>query len=266
MTCCFSNHSWCPHCQDFRPHYNAFAKQMKEIAERHNLKVEVYAISCVPHRSICNDQDIVGYPRVRMFLGEDGKGDNFIPIDHSILHPFKVMQMISEKTGTDASSAALAMAGEMKEEQYNQENAVLAPDNEDSDAFWIHKTKFDTYCDIHLSLHFAMQHGIFVGKDPPNEEEKKTFAGWIEILNHALPPSWPLQGMLTKIYSNITTVLDTEENLLGIVNRYPPPRKTWSRSCSRGDPTMGYTCGLWQLFHTTTSTYIFVAIVNKVAH
>ncbi len=258
------HHSWCPHCQHFRQYYNKFAKQMKGIAERANIKFDVYAVSCVPHKPLCRAKDIHGYPRIFLFLGNDGKDEKGIEIDGPDLHAFDIMRMISEKSGTD-TSAAVAMIGAMEEEASdNLEHAVLTGGNEDNNAFWIHKTKRQTYNDIHLSFEFAMKHGIFVGKDPPNEKARDAFGNWMELLNHALPPTWPLQGMITEIFKNMTsdknttTVMDAEENLIEIVDKYPAPRKTWSRSCPRDDPLNGYTCGLWQLFHTAASTYAFI--------
>ena len=167
------------------------------------------------------------------------------------LHPFLVWQKIAGKVGSDAS-AAFAEIGE-KEEQYDDNGKNKASASSlSTDAFWIEKTKYEIYCDAYLSFHFAMQHGIFVGRDGPDEKAKETFHLWIDLLNKVLPPNWPLQNMLSDIAENIETVLDSEKNLLEIVDRYPPPRKHWSHSCSRGDPAMGYTCGLWQLFHVVT--------------
>lgn len=238
---------WCPHCLHFRPNYNAFAKKMMEIAERTKLKIDVYAVSCVPHRSVCRDFDITGYPRIKLFIGaEDDEG---IDISHRSLHPFVVLKNVAEKTGTDVSDA-YSMVTKDEEQQRTE---ILASRNqlENNDSFWIRKTQYDTYCDVYLSFQFAMQHGIFVGIDPPNEKAKEDFEKWIFLLNNVLPPSWPLHAMISEIADDIETVLDSEENLLKIIDKHPPPRKNWSQSCSRGVAGMGYTCGLWELFHTT---------------
>jgi thiol-disulfide isomerase/thioredoxin len=257
-----NNNSWCPHCAHFRPQYNAFAKKMMEIAERDKISLDVYAVSCVPHRPLCQDQDIKGYPKIRLFIGDDGTEDEFIEIDTENLHPFFILQTISKKTGTDAY-ADFAIMGE-KEEQYSHgEKNDLSASGLGNDSFWIHRTKYDVYCDAYLSFYFAMQHGIFVGRDPPDEKAKTAFEEWIYLLNEVLPPSWPLQAMLSDIVDNIETVLDSEANLLGIVDRYPPPRKNWSQSCSRGDSTMGYTCGLWQLFHITAGMFIILSSLQR---
>jgi len=242
---------WCPHCAHFRPKYNAFAKRMKEIAERSKLELDIYAVSCVPHRELCRDQDIHGYPKIRLFLGDNGTEEEGIEIAITDLHPFLVLQKIDEKTGTEAS-AAFATIGENEEQYSHNEKNELSASRLDNDSFWIHRTKYDIYSDAYLSFHFAMEHGIFVGRDLPNKEAKKAFNDWIDLLNQVLPPSWPLQAMLSDIAHNIETVLDSEANLLEIVDRYPPPRKNWSQSCSRSDSTIGYTCGLWQLFHIVT--------------
>lgn len=217
------------------------------------MKLDVYAISCVPHRELCRDQDIHGYPKVFLFAGENGKETEGVEIAHGDLHPFYVLQKISEKTGINGSAALDKI--EVKEDHYHYEEK-----NEvGNDSFWIHRTKYDIYCDVYLSFHFAMQHGIFVGRDLPNEEKKEAFENWIGLLDQVLPPvfDWaPLHALVSDIGENIETVLDSEANLLEIVDRHPPPRKKWSQSCSRGDPMMGYTCGLWQLFHIATRTFI----------
>ena len=103
----FSAHhySWCPHCQHFRKHYNDFAKQMKEIAKNNNIKLDVYAISCVPHKPICRDKDIHGYPRIKLFVGDNVEDDDGIEINHGSLHAFKVLQLLYEKgRGTEHRS------------------------------------------------------------------------------------------------------------------------------------------------------------------
>jgi hypothetical protein len=58
---------------------------------------------------------------------------------------------------------------------------------------------------------------------------------------------------VAEIAENIEDALQSEEKLLAIVDNYPPRKKKWSKSCTRGKGHMGYTCGLWQLFHIMTS-------------
>jgi hypothetical protein len=235
---------------------------MKEIAKSSNINLDIYAVSCVPHKPLCIDQDIKGYPRVRLFLEANGGEDRGIDL-HPIndLHPFFVLQKISEKTGIDAS-AALVGFEEDEEQRIHDKNNELSASGPGDDSFWIHRTKYDIYCDAFLSFYFAMEHSIFVGRDPPTPEAKQAFEVWINILSEVLPPSWPLRKVIAEIADNIETALDSEANLMSIMDHYPPPRKKWSRSCSRGDPSMGYTCGLWQLFHIATSTFKLSSFQN----
>jgi hypothetical protein len=58
--------------------------------------------------------------------------------------------------------------------------------------------------------------------------------------------------MVSDILDNVPSVLESEDALVAIVDKYPPKKSMWSHSCTRGDPSMGYTCGLWELFHIMT--------------
>jgi Erv1 / Alr family len=40
-----------------------------------------------------------------------------------------------------------------------------------------------------------------------------------------------------------------EENLMTVLDKFPPPSDKWSISCTKHVDGMGYTCGLWELFH-----------------
>ena len=229
---------------------------MKEIAEENKIQLDVYAISCVPHKKLCGAQDAKRYPTIIVYVGDEA-----IEIAHGDLPHFFLPQIIAEKPGNDISLAFATLMGEDEKEYGNEEKNDSKAPILDNSSFWLHRTKHDIYNDVYLSFHFAMQHGIFVGRDPPNEEAKLAFENWIHLLNQALPPNyWRLQAMISDIADNIETVLESEDNLLEIVDRYPPPRNTWSQSCSRGDDssTMGYTCGLWQLFHIATRTYVYI--------
>lgn len=243
---------WCPHCQHFRQKYNKFAKRMKEIAKQNDLEVDIYAVSCVPHRPLCRDQDVHGFPRIKVYVGNGGKDEEGITIKYSDLHPFSVVKTISEKTGKHLLSGLDELEDEdiyRKEGEDNSEETAKG-----ASSFWLQRTKRDIKHDIYLSFHFAMEHSVFVGKGPPDEPAREAFRDWINLLNQVLPPTWELQSFISEIAENIDTVLDSEENLMAIVNKHPPPKRAWSRSCSRGDKNMGYTCGLWELFHTVTST------------
>lgn len=225
---------------------------MMEIAEQSGMDLKVYAVSCVPHRYICKKNDVHNYPRVKLFL--DGATEG-IEIPHKNVHPFEVLKRIGTETiGKEAEG--LAITDGTWEEDEEEEGvvpdsaaALLAPDG----SFWIPRTKKEIYNDAYLSFDFAMRNAIFAQKDPLSEEAKDAFYDFVGLLAEILPPTWRLQWMISEIVENEATVLENEENLFKILDKYPPKKKKWSKSCTRGKGSMGYTCGLWQLFHIMTS-------------
>jgi len=241
---------WCPHCAALRPEYNAFAKKMKAIEQEYNIEVDFYAVSCVPHRKLCRELDVHSYPRLKLIVDGDTV-EEATDLSSGDLHPFFVLQAIAEQTGKEVSG----MLGELEEDEKQNADEETIDRNEathDNSVFWLPRTKRDIYNDIYLSFYFAMQHGIFVGRDPPDKKARYAFENWIVLLNQVLPPTFRLKALVAEIAEDIDTVLDKEENLSEILDRHPPPKKQWSQSCSRGNSAMGYTCGLWQLFHTMT--------------
>jgi len=125
-----------------------------------------------------------------------------------------------------------------------------------SSDFWLSRTKADIYNDAYLSFVFACRHSIYVGRPPLAEDAKSAFRKWILLLQMTLPPTWKLSTLIDDIEENLDLVLEDEDELDKVVSRHPPDVTTWSDSCSRGDSSQGYTCGLWQLFHIMTIGYV----------
>jgi hypothetical protein len=228
---------------------------MLEIAKQYNLDVGVYAVSCVPHKKACRANDIHGYPKIKLFLPGEMEGEL---IEHSALHPFEVLKRL----GKDTSLAAKLTPKDEDESEVSKEVESLLFSGSDS-SFWIPKAKADIYNDAYLSFDFAMRHSVYVGKGPLSEEAKLAMTDWLEMLQDVLPPTWRLQPMVAEIFQKVEGALVTEEFLLEIVNRYPPPTRVWSKSCSRGEAGMGYTCGLWQLFHITMCKDLIALLKNR---
>lgn len=53
---------WCGHCKNAKPEYEAAATHFKE-----DPKVELAAVDCIAHASICNTNDVKGYPTFKYF-------------------------------------------------------------------------------------------------------------------------------------------------------------------------------------------------------
>lgn len=116
------------------------------------------------------------------------------------------------------------------------------------------RTKEAAYVDAALSFIHALKTEVFTGDnaylDPIRRE---TFSDWIDLLYWALPPTWILHTLINDLRNNIDSVVTSEENLLYIVDKHVDVitggRTLWSHECSKGNEGLGYSCGLWSLFH-----------------
>ncbi len=224
---------WCPHCQHMRRHYIEFSKKLKQVSQHYNVPVQVYAVSCVPHRPVCQHFDVHAYPRI--FLFPMGATE---PMDIHLfeLHPFQVLGKIGVELEEDV---------EEEVDEVVIQPSGLAPDQD----FFLPRRKKDIYNDAYLSFQFAMKNGIFTHPGPLTNATKDHLLGFLDVLQSTLPPSLRLQKLAAEIVQHADVAFHSEEALIALVDKYPPKKKSWSHSCTRGDPAMGYTCGLWELFH-----------------
>ena len=111
--------------------------------------------------------------------------------------------------------------------------------------------------DVHLSFDYAMRQGVFVSNDPLSEEKAEILFDWFLLLQKALPPTWTaLHAVIKELIDNFLYVKRSEEYMLLILEENPPQNTVWSMACSHGEPDVGYTCGLWELFHVVTVGFV----------
>ena len=205
----------------------------------------MFAVSCVPWRPVCVDFAVDAYPK--LFLFKDGSKEGR-EINQNDVHPFKILPLL----GIHLDDLTLSQQEEAK--QVESAAKTFTKESKESDAnnpkqFWLPRTKQDIYNDAHVSFDFAMRNSIFLENKPLTKKSAKAFALWIEQLVSAVPPTWALKSCFAEIFQSIDKVVQSEKALLEIVDKYPPKKRRWSRSCTRGDKYAGYTCGLWELFH-----------------
>ena len=114
------------------------------------------------------------------------------------------------------------------------------------------RSKADIFNDAHLSFHFALRNSIYMSLGPLSDTARDAFQEWLALLQQALPPTWEIQNLITALVKDFDNICKSEDDLLAVVNRFPPPTEKWSESCTKGVKGMGYTCGLWELFHIMT--------------
>jgi hypothetical protein len=205
------------------------------------VSVETFAVSCVPHKHLCKDQNITGYPKVKLFLTGSTNGTL---VKWYEIHPFDILRMIGVQTTVLDEELLTTTKDTTPQIRSGQQQESIQEEQ-----FFLKRTKKDIYNDAYLSFDFSMRNEIFTSEGPLTNTTKEVFSEWVHLLQSFLPPIWSLQTMIGDIIDNIDHVVESEANLLEIVDKYPPKKKSWSRSCSRGDAFSGYTCGLWELFH-----------------
>jgi thiol oxidase len=239
---------WCGHCQHLVPTYIALSRKMMELTNSAEVaEVEFYAVSCVPNKRLCNNENIVGVPTLRIYPAGHVKG---IKADAAYMHPFELVRVLGIPFGS---------IGEMDKEEDEDLSKLKLPSRlkghlkrKNHDPKTYRRQKTELYSDAYLSFHFAMRTGIFMANGPLERKARSALKDWLLLLQNSLPPSWNIQALLQGLISEFDALAQNEDKLLEILDRYPPQNREWSFACSHGEDGNGYTCGLWELFHIMT--------------
>ena len=231
----------CPHCQHFAPNYIKFARRMKEkILKPYGVEMEFYAVSCVANRDVCHKQDIHGYPTMKIFPPESSNGT---VVKYFDLHPFQVLRAIGIEVypidGDELDKDGEDMDSGKKKYTLKKANAFL-------------RTKTDIYNDAYRSFHFAMKTGVFMQEGPLEDKIATVLRNWLQLLQDTLPPTWSIHILIHDLLENFDDIVKGEDEMMKILDKYPPSSNEWSKACTKGVEAMGYTCGLWELFHVMT--------------
>ena len=125
------------------------------------------------------------------------------------------------------------------------------------------QSQSSVFYDATRSFQFALRNSIFMSNHELNDEEYKAFKQWLELLQHTIPPGPDamdsVKNDVEAIRLNIESARLSEENMLNYVTKEDMDMERdmdWSENCSKGKPGEGYTCGLWELFHTMSIGYV----------
>lgn len=160
------------------------------------------------------------------------------------LHPFSVL------TGLGVQVDTMKLEVAVKKES-KRSPKTLSKQKEKPEEYT--RTKTDIYDDAHLSFDFNLRHGVFTSLNPLTNSTKDALFDWLNLLSRTLPPAWKVHSVISVLLENFEIATESKEKLIDLLNTQPRPSKqTWSKSCTKGVPGMGYTCGLWELFHIIT--------------
>jgi Erv1 / Alr family/Thioredoxin len=254
---------WCPHCRHFRNHFVAMARTLRQMS---NSELQVHSVSCLVHKHMCKDFQLPGYPTLRYF---PAGATNYTKVGPKYFqaHPFDILntlQIYSDHLPLQSNYTATPLStfrGYQPPRLRGLPSGDIVVENDAVASVGYPRTKESIYRDAHLSFDFAMRNAIFdtTGGDGATTSDGRltnatqtVLKEWLSLLKKSLPPLWRLQQLIHELYENFDSIVLSEENLLEIVDRHPPPKKKWSKACSQGRPGEGYTCGLWELLHITT--------------
>lgn len=229
---------WCPHCIHFKSHYIGLARQLTAVAEKLGENIDFYAVSCTANAAVCQNQEIEGYPTIRVFPAGSTNGTSF---DAWEVHPFSVLSTL--KFQVDASDFDF----------HEIENEPVTKKQRGDDYKPRHvRNKQELYGDAYLSFDFAMRNGIFVQSPTLTNTTGDALQEWLTLLQKTTPPVWKIQRYIAAILDDFDTVTANETIFSKTIEPFKPEETDWSPSCTHENGLPGYTCGLWELFHIMT--------------
>ena len=219
---------WCPHCQHYAPRFIELARKVTA----REPSVEFHAISCVAHPGLCKSQNVSSYPTLRIF-----REGSYEKIDAK-----------ANKLDADVILNSLGFT-----DRHFDENRQVTVDKKTIARVVPFKSHdvHDVWTDAALSFRFALKTGIFMTNGPLGDEEANAFKEWLLLLSKTLPDQMNrTHDLIDSVLKNYDRATLGQSNLDKIVKEvgHLEPVYRW-RTCTYGDNNMGYTCGLWSLFH-----------------
>mmetsp|Transcript_1818 Transcript_1818/g.2543 ORF Transcript_1818/g.2543 Transcript_1818/m.2543 type:complete len:666 (+) Transcript_1818:123-2120(+) len=278
---------WCPHCQHLKKKYVKFARNLVKAGWERGEDIDVYAVSCTPHKAVCHDLDIYSFPTIRLYKGGTYNGTD---LKQGKLHPLLVFQTLGIQNNKD--DILMEEEEEQEKGEHNhfskkishlRQQAISNNNNYSKKKKNQNKattSKKNVYNDAAVSFEFAMKHGIFTRATNDGSldyNQTRIFHKWLDLLEKSLPPAWALHDTVDALLTHKYDIVQSEYNLTSVLrsvssssSQHHHNKKDntenrtvegnakedvdddnyqWSTACSHGNDVSGYTCGLWQLFH-----------------
>jgi len=266
---------WCNTCKLYAPIYRKFAAKVRELASGNDIAIQTYAVSCSPkaNRALCVDQAIKGFPKIRLY--KPGSGDYVELAHHTHIQPFAVLERLGidfeggdggeEEAAWDIDTLLEQEATATPQQHSLWEKLWARMTGQDlvsssqtaAPTVYHRRTRENLKADIHLSFDYAMRNEVFTRSGGLSREQQRALQSWLQVLRRTLPQSWGLTKLVQELLDNFVYIVRSEDYLLAVLDEYPAPTaEQWSLACSHGAADEGYTCGLWELFHTVSVGYV----------
>ena len=227
------------HCQSYKSKYIDIAKETNIRTPDSQPEISFHAISCSVYHWVCVQNNIKGYPTIVAFKSNSAE-------PHILKDPSP--DDIAEAVGIHLRTLEKGYARSERSDDAFRPVDILG-----ASVDGMVRTKEATYVDAALSFIHALKTEVFTSEGSYlDSDRRETFSDWIDLLYWALPPTWILHTLINDLRNNIDAVMTSEENLMFIVEKHvdvvSQGQTSWSQQCSNADG-MGYSCGLWSLFH-----------------
>ena len=210
------------------------------------------------HKQLCIDQEIKSYPTIKLYkkgsfdgIKGKGTGNNVDSVlqDLGFVNSGDLEEKNKGETFPSERKKEAKANKKLKNKNNKQQEKVavrIIPFHEHD----IH----DAWHDASLSFEFALLHGIYIENGSLSSEKQNTFKEWLELLSNTLPIQMKrTHTIINGILDNWSMAISGQHELDKLVQSYTNKKEvepSWKwRTCTYGENSMGYTCGLWQLFH-----------------
>jgi hypothetical protein len=229
----------------------------KILEDMDGVQLEIWAVSCVPNKKICQDKGVKGFPTVLLFPAKDVNGTK---INIGALHAANVLKGLGLSQESYGGKQQKSNTQKSKANNNNNNKKDASP----AANYFTARSKQETYEDAHRSLVFALRNSIYASNDALSSTRRSTFKEFLQLLQKTAPGSASFQPLLKVLLKDFNKIASTDVELNRILDENPLPTTTtttttttsssdtttWSPACMQHGS--GYTCGLWQLFHIIT--------------
>jgi len=253
---------WCGHCQHFASHFVELAKSVRsvQLQQINQPEVKFHAISVTNHDNVFrNYRSLVrGFPTViaippGMNITQGIKMEPYHTITNitvlQTLFNYTSVEHTTSKNNTARNISARPSQRQRVKTDLTAKTPVIAE---------VDSVKhINSFQDAITSLYFNLCKGIFMDDSGRlNVERRGAFQDFIQLLHYTLPKEVeifvPVHLLLQDLITNLDNIAESEDLLLSYVAKYRKEGTQnwfWSLACSKGATGMGYSCGLWELFH-----------------
>jgi len=267
---------WCPHCVAFKGEFVEIAAEVS----RRSVGVPVYfhAVSCDLFGMICRAYEASAYPVVMGFkLGANIRepGIELNPVGGSV---------ISAATIAEDLDLSLAVEPRHRSEAFNSSSDRQVAETAQAKEIATKKSTWNSWqssVDAHFhdaaaSLIFLIRHSVFVNRDDHLDDVRAlALKEFFELLDWTTPQAWNVRvGFVQDILINLPSIVSSSRQLTEIIDAHVSkpifgaywgglkngseindtavPANKWTQGCNHQERSLGFTCGLWHLFHIIT--------------